>query len=159
MGPQNAFGPDGVAEAGGWVSRDELLEIGERYGYNRRGMAGFYQLLLDSENGGARLTEAGKQRLEALQDRYEKLEPMLGMTPSSASSLEHRSEFTMGEIKRIRAILREARVADQPEQKTLRDQLRQMGFYITDYVTDDAGFTESDVDYFVQRDTIKSIGG
>jgi uncharacterized protein GlcG (DUF336 family) len=63
-------------------------------------------------DGSDRLTEAGKEWLEALKGRYEKLEPILGMTASSSSNPEHRSEFTMDEIKRIKAILRNVRVAD-----------------------------------------------
>ncbi len=62
---------DQLAREGGEVSRQRFLEIGEEHGYNRRGMAGFYQQLV--EPGPAfttRLTEEGRERLRILGERY-----------------------------------------------------------------------------------------
>ena len=55
---------------GGSVPREEVLAIGERHGYSRRGMAGFYQGMLRLEAGVAKLTDAGRARLEALRQNY-----------------------------------------------------------------------------------------
>jgi hypothetical protein len=56
---------------GGEVSRREFLEIGERHGYNHRGMAGFYQQLVEPKAGyRTRLTSAGRERLGSLHARY-----------------------------------------------------------------------------------------
>lgn len=60
---------------GGRVRRDELLDIGEAFGYGRRGMAGFYQELLRREGDDAVLTDEGRARLEHLRSRYEELSP------------------------------------------------------------------------------------
>jgi hypothetical protein len=56
---------------GGEVSRQRFLEIGERHGYNRRGMAGFYQQLVEpSPQFKVRLTATGRERLRLLRERY-----------------------------------------------------------------------------------------
>jgi hypothetical protein len=56
---------------GGEVSRRQFLQIGEGHGYNHRGMAGFYQQLVESRPGyKTRLTPDGRERLRFLQARY-----------------------------------------------------------------------------------------
>ena len=56
---------------GGEVSRRQFLQIGERHGYNHRGMAGFYQQLVESRPGyKTRLTTSGRERLRFLKARY-----------------------------------------------------------------------------------------
>jgi hypothetical protein len=57
---------------GGEVSRRRFLEIGERHGYNHRGMAGFYQQLVEPRaDYRTRLTDAGRERLMFLRARYD----------------------------------------------------------------------------------------
>ena len=56
---------------GGEVSRRTFLQIGERHGYNHRGMAGFYQQLVEPRpDYKTRLTPAGRERLRFLRGRY-----------------------------------------------------------------------------------------
>jgi hypothetical protein len=56
---------------GGEVSRRRFLEIGERHGYNHRGMAGFHQQLVEPRaDYRTRLTDAGRERLMFLRARY-----------------------------------------------------------------------------------------
>jgi hypothetical protein len=56
---------------GGEVSRQRFLQIGEKQGYNRRGMAGFYQQLVEPRpKYKTRLTAAGRKRLRFLRERY-----------------------------------------------------------------------------------------
>jgi hypothetical protein len=56
---------------GGEVSRQRFLEIGETHGYNRRGMAGFYQQLVEpAPDFKVRLTPRGRERLRFLRERY-----------------------------------------------------------------------------------------
>jgi hypothetical protein len=56
---------------GGEVSRQRFLEIGEEHAYNRRGMAGFYQQLVEpGPNLTTRLTSEGRKRLRQLEGRY-----------------------------------------------------------------------------------------
>ncbi len=57
--------------AGGEVTRQRFLDIGAEHGYNRRGMAGFYQqLVAPAPAYKTRLTEAGRERLRFLRERY-----------------------------------------------------------------------------------------
>ena len=67
---------------------------------------------------------------------------------------EHRREFTRDEADQIRGLLREVRRADRSRQKSLRAKLRRIGFYISDYAHDQAGFSASDFDDLVQRGTV-----
>lgn len=60
---------------GGRVPQREFLRIGERFGYHRRGMAGFYQQLVSSERGETVLTDVGRERLRSLRTSYEPLVP------------------------------------------------------------------------------------
>ena len=62
---------DDLDGLGGEVSRQRFLEIGEAHGYNRRGMAGFYQQLVErAPEFKVRLTPRGKERLRFLRERY-----------------------------------------------------------------------------------------
>jgi hypothetical protein len=56
---------------GGEVPRRAFLEIGESHGYNHRGMASYYQVLVErAPRGRTRLTAAGRERLRLLRERY-----------------------------------------------------------------------------------------
>ncbi len=56
---------------GGEVSRREFLEIGERHGYSHRGMASYYQVLVEpAPHGRTRLTASGRERMELLRGRF-----------------------------------------------------------------------------------------
>ncbi|HET6714294.1 MAG TPA: hypothetical protein VFI59_11360 [Actinomycetota bacterium] len=60
-----------VDRLGGEVSRRRFLEIGERHGYSHRGMAGYYQQLVEAVPGyKTRLTATGRERLRLLRERY-----------------------------------------------------------------------------------------
>lgn len=62
---------DQLDTEGGQVSRRRFLEIGEEHGYNRRGMAGFYQQLVEpAPDHAARLSATGRERLRFLRERY-----------------------------------------------------------------------------------------
>ena len=62
---------DEVDGLGGEVSRRRFLEIGERHGYSHRGMAGYYQQLVEATPGyKTRLTAIGRERLLFLRERY-----------------------------------------------------------------------------------------
>jgi hypothetical protein len=58
-------------QAGGEVTRLRFLEIGAEHGYNRRGMAGFYEQLVEPAPAHrTRLTDVGRERLRFLRERY-----------------------------------------------------------------------------------------
>lgn len=62
---------DELDRLGGEVPRRAFLELGEKHGYNHRGMAGFYHVLVaPTPHGKTQLTDAGRERLKRLRDRY-----------------------------------------------------------------------------------------
>lgn len=65
-----------------------------------------------------------------------------------------RSSFSLLELETIRGLLRDLRRADRSRQKSIRARLRTLGFYITDYTTDQRGFTASDLEELIARGTI-----
>lgn len=70
-----------------------------------------------------------------------------------------RSAFSSSEIAVIRELLREVRRADRSQQKAIRAKMRRLGFFITDYATDQQGFTASDLDELIARGTITVTKG
>ena len=70
----------------------------------------------------------------------------------------HRSRYTRAELRLIRDLLTELRRAERSRQKTIRAQVRRMGFFISDYATDQQGFTASDLDELVRRRVISVEG-
>lgn len=69
-------------------------------------------------------------------------------------SQSHRFQFSRTELTKIKQLLREIRGSDSDQQKLLRGQLRRIGFYITDYAVDQAGFTASDVDKLIANGAV-----
>jgi GIY-YIG catalytic domain len=67
---------------------------------------------------------------------------------------EHRSSFTRAEIDQLGKLVEELRRADSGRQKTIRAKMRRIGFYITDYLPDQSGFTRSDLDDLIERQII-----
>jgi hypothetical protein len=65
-----------------------------------------------------------------------------------------RDTFTNEEAITIREHLGRLRLADRDEQKSIRARLRRLGFRISDYATDNDGFTVSDFDMLVARGVI-----
>jgi hypothetical protein len=57
------------------VLREEFLEIGEMFQYERQGMAGFYQGLVTADGGATKLTNKGKKRMAQLGNYLEPLQP------------------------------------------------------------------------------------
>jgi hypothetical protein len=64
-----------------------------------------------------------------------------------------RATFSQVDAAEIRRLIREKQTADRDRQKALRDQMRRLGFYITDFA-DHSGFTVTDFDGLVERGVI-----
>jgi hypothetical protein len=69
-----------------------------------------------------------------------------------------RSNFTAGEARQIRDLLGQVRTVESPQQKGLRGQLRDLGFYITDWDQTAAGFTAEDFNGLVEGGLITIEG-
>jgi hypothetical protein len=65
-----------------------------------------------------------------------------------------KSTFTEQEVADLRRLIAEKQTADRDRQKAFRGKMRSIGFYITDFVTDQRGFTASDFDDLIARGTI-----
>lgn len=59
--------------------------------------------------------------------------------------------FTKAEVETIRDLLRRKSRAGRTEQKSIRSQIRRIGFKISDYDTSGRGFTVKDFDLLVKR--------
>ncbi|MDE6444857.1 MAG: hypothetical protein K2K64_10645 [Muribaculaceae bacterium] len=55
-----------------------------------------------------------------------------------------KSEFTSVELAEIRELIREKCQASREEQKSIRNRMRKMGFYITDFATEIPSVEEFD---------------
>ena len=74
------------------------------------------------------------------------------------AELKGKSVFSPAEADRVRELLRKVREADRTDQKALRDRLRkETGFYISDFTSSNAGFTEAAFDSLVARGAVKIV--
>lgn len=68
--------------------------------------------------------------------------------------MKGRASFSEGEVDDIRSILSEIRQAERARQKGLRAKLRSKGFFISDWSSDQSGFTVSDFDELIRNGRI-----
>jgi G:T/U-mismatch repair DNA glycosylase len=69
--------------------------------------------------------------------------------------MQGRDEFTSAEADKIRKLLRDKQRANRTRQKALRQSLRSIGFYITDFGSSPGGFGPSDFDRLVRAGRIR----
>jgi hypothetical protein len=75
---------------------------------------------------------------------------------SLRTRMKGRDHFTSAEADEVRSLLKLVRKAEPgTPQKLLRDQLRAIGFYISDFAGGPAGFTASDFDDLVARGLLR----
>ena len=73
--------------------------------------------------------------------------------------MRSRTTFDRSTADRIRALLAKTRNARPEDQKRLRDQIRALGFYITDFPPRaGGGFTPEDFDALIRDGRINVIG-
>jgi hypothetical protein len=73
--------------------------------------------------------------------------------------MKGRSSFTQSEINSLRSLINRKETASREYQKHLRQQMRDIGFYISDFQKDPSGFTESDFDDLIASGAITVVGG
>ena len=66
-----------------------------------------------------------------------------------------RTKFTSAEAVEIRGLLAEARRAERSDQKRLRDRLRRIGFYITDFDLSFRGFGPEAFDRLIAQGSVE----
>jgi len=70
-----------------------------------------------------------------------------------------RSTFTSAELAKIRSLLAEKQRAGRSRQKSLRQQIRDLGFYISDFAANRNGFGPNDLDRLVKTGRIRVTNG
>ena len=68
--------------------------------------------------------------------------------------MKGKKQFTKSEIQRLKEILKDKESVFGKQQKSYRDKLRGMGFYITDFDSSYKGFTDEDLDELIRNETI-----
>jgi hypothetical protein len=69
--------------------------------------------------------------------------------------MKGQTTFTSEQAAELRRLLSEKQTADRSRQKTLRGRMRAIGFYITDFATNQQGFVVSDFDDLASRGVIR----
>lgn len=69
--------------------------------------------------------------------------------------MKGRNQFSSKEITLLKRILKDKEDALGTKKKLFRDQLRNMGFYITDFDNSHKGFTQEDLDELIKDEIIK----
>lgn len=73
--------------------------------------------------------------------------------------MKGRNQFTTSEIDQLREILKAKENTAGKQQKPFRDELRSMGFYITDFDNTNKGFTAEDLDELAKAGIIRIVDG
>ena len=73
--------------------------------------------------------------------------------------MKGRNRFSYHEANQIRDLLRRKVRADSLEQVKQRGQIRNIGFYITDFDQSYSGFTANDLDRLVENGIIEVTSG
>lgn len=71
--------------------------------------------------------------------------------------MKGRTTFTPDEITAIKDLLNRKERALPSAQRGLRQRMRDRGFYITDFVTDQRGFSTRDLDRLLQTGAIRIV--
>lgn len=69
--------------------------------------------------------------------------------------LQGRDTFSRKEIEKLKELLERKARADPDEQKKIRQQMRRMDFYISDFDPTGRGFLAADLEDLVRNGTIK----
>lgn len=68
--------------------------------------------------------------------------------------MKGRNRFTRREADQIRILLNQKCKAPSEEQKSYRDDIRAIGFYISEFTNSKSGFTSADFDLLIERKQI-----
>lgn len=71
--------------------------------------------------------------------------------------MKGQSVFSKKDAARIRVLLNEKLQADRESQKRIRDEIRAVGFYISDFTTSNQGFSPTEFDELVVSGLVQII--
>ena len=72
--------------------------------------------------------------------------------------MQRKTTFTSAEAETIRALIRQKCNADRSTQKSVRDKMRNLGFYISDFTSNLDGFTVEDFEALIKDKQIMIDG-
>lgn len=101
------------------------------------------------------ITGAKEERHSSTPLRRERSEQQATQAPTTirrqAETMKGRTKFSAREAAKIRSLLRQKAGADRNTQKQIRGQIRDIGFYISDFTPSSAGFLDVDFDELVSQ--------
>lgn len=71
--------------------------------------------------------------------------------------MKGRNRFTRKEADQIKILLNQKCKAPSEEQKSYRDDVRAIGFYISDFTNSKSGFTSADFDLLIERKKVSIV--
>ena len=66
--------------------------------------------------------------------------------------------FSKSEFKQLKTLIKEKQTADKTEQKSIRNRIRKIGFYFSDFSNQKKGYDISDLEQLVNTGEIKIVG-
>ena len=84
---------------------------------------------------------------------------VLELAAMASKHAKGHSTFTSAELTKIRKLLAEKQRAGRGRQKSLRQQIRNLGFYISDFAANSNGFGPKDLDRLVKTGRIRVTDG
>jgi len=69
-----------------------------------------------------------------------------------------KNQFSKSEFKQLKTLIKEKQTADKTEQKSIRNRIRKIGFYFSDFSNQKKGYDISDLEQLVNTGEIKIIG-
>tara|TARA_R100000306_G_scaffold62292_1_gene68249 strand:+ start:7567 stop:8430 length:864 start_codon:yes stop_codon:yes gene_type:complete len=69
-----------------------------------------------------------------------------------------KNQFSKSEFKQLKILIKEKQTADKTEQKSIRNRIRKIGFYFSDFSNKKKGYDISDLEQLVKTGQIKIVG-
>ena len=73
--------------------------------------------------------------------------------------MKGKDKFSAAEVEAIKKLIAQKLMADTTQQKRIRDNIRKIGFYYSDYSAKKDGYTVEDFEALIRSGKIKVIGG
>ncbi|MAM29452.1 MAG: hypothetical protein CMC13_10570 [Flavobacteriaceae bacterium] len=72
--------------------------------------------------------------------------------------MKGKNQFSKSEFKQLKILIKEKQTADKTEQKSIRNRIRKIGFYFSDFSNKKKGYDISDLEQLVKTGQIKIVG-
>ena len=72
--------------------------------------------------------------------------------------MKGKNQFLKSEFEQLKTLIKEKQTADKTEQKSIRNRIRKIGFYFSDFSNQKKGYNISDLEQLVKTGEIKVVG-